>query len=183
MREEFWLPVVGYEGLYAVSDLGRVKSLDRVVLVRNKNGASMRRLLSQIIKIGIQPDTGRPVVRLSKDGQQRTIKVHILVALSFLGPRPMGKEVAHGDGNALRNVPHNLRYATRLENVSDMVAHGTMPRGERNGLSKLTTDSVRRIRELRATGLSQQKIADIMGVTQMVISKIDRRINWGHVDA
>lgn len=79
MQEEKWLPVIGYEGYYEVSDLGRVRSLDR--LRKNKKGFA--KIKGRIIKTSINPDGYEQLV-LQLDGKRNTTCVHKLVAESFL---------------------------------------------------------------------------------------------------
>lgn len=60
------------------------------------------------------------------------VSVHILVCEAFHGPRRLGLEVAHNDGNRLNASATNLRWATRLANIADKWLHGTMPGGGRH---------------------------------------------------
>jgi hypothetical protein len=109
---EVWRDVVGYEGLYRVSSLGRVMSLPRTT---TRGG-----LLKQ--NVGTN---GRLEVNLTRNGQQKVHRVHSLVAEAFLGPRPTGMEVRHLDGNATNNSAGNLAYGTHAENMDDMRRHGS----------------------------------------------------------
>jgi hypothetical protein len=118
---EQWRDIPGYEGYYQVSDLGQVRSLDRVV--GTSHGVT-RSLPGKVLSVG----TGRsnyPQVRLSVNGKTRLYAVHQVVALSFLGPRPAGMVVCHWDGDSGNNKLENLRYATQTENAFDAVRHGT----------------------------------------------------------
>jgi len=109
---ERWLPVPGYEGLYLVSDLGRIRSLPR-------NTTSGR-----IMKL-ITGTRGYKYVTLTRDGRQRRRGVHQVVAAAFIGPCPDGQEILHGDGDPANNRPGNLRYGTHRENMLDKRDHGT----------------------------------------------------------
>lgn len=115
---ENWLPIPGHEGLYEVSDLGRIRS----VAHQGPTRWVPQRILRQ--SIGTH---GYPKVSLQKDLQAKSHTVHSLVASAFLGPRPEGMEVRHLDGNCLNPVAANLRYGTRSENRYDQVRHGTHP--------------------------------------------------------
>ena len=65
------------------------------------------------------------MVALSVNGKLKSHLLHRLVALAFIGPQPSPKhEVCHNDGNPLNNVPGNLRWGTRSENLYDTVRHG-----------------------------------------------------------
>lgn len=109
---ENWLPVPGYEGLYDVSDLGRVRSLPR-------NTTS-----GKILKFGWHAH-GYPQVTLWRDGKGWHPCIHQIVTLAFLGPRPDGLEVRHLDDDPLNNTLANLVYGTRSENKLDTVRLGT----------------------------------------------------------
>jgi hypothetical protein len=114
---ERWLPIVGYEGFYEVSDLGRVRSLPRVT----RDG---RRIAGRILALG-RHKHGYPVANLWMDNRYRTRTVHALIAEAFLGPVPDGMEVRHVDGDAARCVLLNLTYGTHAENMQDTLRHGT----------------------------------------------------------
>lgn len=90
---EVWKDIVGYEGLYQVSNQSRVWSVPR----RDRRG----RLWGGNLRcLGVDNNTGYHVVALSQDGKPRTSKVHRLVAEAFLGTRPDGTEVCHGPGES-----------------------------------------------------------------------------------
>jgi hypothetical protein len=113
-----WAAVPGWEGEYEVSDLGLVRSVDRVT-------THGRRIKGQILA-----QSGRrgpyPVVGLYRGGKRvESRTVHSVVAEAFLGPCPPGLEVLHRDGNGMNNAVGNLSYGTRGENMLDRVRHGT----------------------------------------------------------
>ncbi len=107
MSGETWKPVGGFEGLYAVSNLGRVKSLKR----NTTSGGIMKTHINR----------GYEYVHLCKDGKHYNAKVHRLVASAFVG-NPMGKpEVNHLDEDKTNNRADNLEWVTAKENSR----HGT----------------------------------------------------------
>lgn len=103
-----WRDVVGYEGLYQVSDTGQVRSLDRL----KTDG---RKIKQKILK-QCQNNSGHLHVGLTKNGRSLTKKVHKLVAEAFLGPYPNGHEVCHGPNGKTDNSIKNLSYGTRRRN-------------------------------------------------------------------
>lgn len=117
---ERWLPVVGYEGLYEVSDQGRVRSLDRVDSVgRSLTGRVLRPAL-----LGGQSKYW--AIGLSRAGQTKQRAIHHLVAESFIGPRPDDATVVrHLDDDRSNNTPGNLAYGTHSDNRIDSVRNGT----------------------------------------------------------
>lgn len=106
--EEQWLSVVGYEGLYEVSSLGRVKSLRSGKIMTNKSRGSH----------------GYLSVVLSRDGYAKMFLVHRLVALAFLGAPAPDQEVLHWDDVSDNNTVTNLRWGTRSDNALDKVRNG-----------------------------------------------------------
>lgn len=164
---EIWKPVVGYEGLYEVSDQGRVRSLDKRVLCR---GGKTRRIPGRMLKPQ-KHSAGYSHVRLC----ERTLLIHALVLAAFVGPRMAGRDCAHGNGIKTDNRLCNLRYATKSENQMDRVAHGTSGRGARNPMAKLTAQQVA---EIRASGQMQKALAAKHGVRQSQISRIKLGQRW-----
>lgn len=177
-----WRDIPGYEGLYAASDRGEVKSLERFVSQANRWGGMTSRLLPSKL-LTQTPDNGpyaygRLQVKLSKDGVAKTHLVHRLVALAFLGPCPNGKQVAHNDGNPANNRLANLRYATPLENTHDKFGHGTVLRGSCVGNSKLNEAQVRKIKRHSGTVYDA---ANEFGISIAQVSRIKNGKRWGHV--
>lgn len=117
MTRETWLPVVGFEGFYEVSDLGRVRGIDR----RRSDGSTLRgRVLVPYLDA-----RGYLRVQLFRHGDRSRPVVHRLVLTAFVGARPEGMVCRHGNGDALDNRLSNLRWGTVAENNRDTVRHGT----------------------------------------------------------
>ena len=115
---ERWLPVVGYEGLYEVSDQGRVRSLSRRVHNYTKAG--------RILKPGRKLNkNGRLVALQVMLGRGNTRRVHNLVLEAFVSVCPAGLEGCHNDGDPSHNILSNLRWDTHAANMADQVLHGT----------------------------------------------------------
>ena len=117
-REEVWLDIPSYEGLYQCSNLGRVKSLDRKVLSTKKV------TFEKVLRGGIrkqQDRVGYKVVTLFKNGNRKTHYVHRLVAKAFI-PNPNNYSmVNHIDESRTNNCVENLEWCTHQENLT----HGT----------------------------------------------------------
>jgi hypothetical protein len=110
--EEIWKDIEGYEGLYQVSNLGRVRSLDR--LVTYKNGCN--RMFKGCVKRLYKKENGYLSVNMSKDGIDKTYYVHRLVASTFL-PNLYGlPQVNHKDENKENNCVENLEWCTSIYN-------------------------------------------------------------------
>ena len=117
--QEVWLSVRGYEGLYEVSDLGRVRSVGRVVPHRLKG---KKTIPTRILKQG-KGSHGYLTVSLWQNNKGRTHCAHSLVASSFLTIEP-GLDINHIDGVKTNNQLSNLEVCTRSENMKHAVANG-----------------------------------------------------------
>lgn len=119
---EMWAPVPGYEGLYEVSSLGRVRSLDRVVEIRGLN--LLRPLRGRVLKPKYTP-CGYLQVALSAENKQRYAYIHTLVCEAFIGPRPSkGHQVDHINADRTDNRLSNLRWVTVKENHANPITRG-----------------------------------------------------------
>lgn len=166
---ERWKEVVGYEGLYEVSNRGNVRSF-----CRTPKG--------KILKPGTDTK-GYYFVNLYKDKKANTQRVHRLVLAAFVGEHPDGKpECCHNNGVRTDNRLENLRYGSRQDNVDDTVVHGTKVYGERVGSVQLTAANVLQIRKDYATKkFSQQELADRYGVERKTITFVVRGETWKHI--
>jgi len=169
MPDEVWKDVVGYEGLYLVSNLGRIKSLYPY------RGTDTR------MKKCCADDQGYLCVSLNRNKRTRVWRVHRIVLEAFVGPCPPGCQGCHKDGDRCNPVLTNLRWDTSAGNSADAVLHGTQVRGEASGRSKLTESQVREIKSKRKQGVSQYQLATEYGVHQATISLIDRRKIWSYI--
>lgn len=106
-----WKDIEGYEGIYQVSNFGRIKSLSRKRIDRNQ--ILPEKILLQRIK-----ENGYCVVSLSKNGKEKKMLVHRLVAQAFISNQNNYKEVNHKDENKLNNNVNNLEYCTRKYNCN-----------------------------------------------------------------
>lgn len=172
---ETWRPVVGYESFYEVSDLGRVRSLPRLV----RHGG--RCALDVMIKKGgrvLKPsdhEKGYLIVNL----RGRTQLVHRLVLEAFRGPCPDGMEGCHFPDSTRTNCRlDNLRWDTRKSNHADKIVHGTSLRGERSPRAKLTNGCIDRIRDMATCGAMQKDIGALFGITQTHVSNLLSGKRW-----
>ena len=106
-----WKDIVGYEGLYQVSDDGRVRSKDRIT-----TGKRNRIVKGKILSAGTNT-CGYLIVVLCKDGKTKTQKVHRLVAKAFIPNTDCKPYINHLDGNPKNNIVSNLEWCTQHENV------------------------------------------------------------------
>ena len=164
---EQWRPIPGFEGAYEVSNLGRVRSLDRVIDHAPSSGRAgyqhIRR--GKVLRPG-RTKSGHLTVVLGREAGSRF--VHSLVLLAFVGPMPQGQECRHLNGEEWDNRLANLEYATRSINSCDKKDH----KGAVN--YTLTSADVRKIRAELAhpyNGVGQV-LARRFGVAASTISAI-----------
>lgn len=122
---EQWKPVLGYEGLYEVSDHGRVRSVACVVRSSSRNGGYRKRP-SKILKQNLKKK-GYLTVDLCNDGKIKTTLVHRIVAEVFCERTEAQTQVNHKNLNKQDNRASNLEWCTGLENVRHARANNAVP--------------------------------------------------------
>ncbi len=170
---EEWRPVVGWEGIYSVSDLGRIR---RDVAGRRRQPPAgfiitPARISSGYLKVG-----------LSDGPRQEQATVHSIVAAAFIGPRPPGHDVNHKDGNKHHNAATNLEYVSRAANMLHAFDVGLAPRGEAHPDAILTDEQVAEIKRLHHIE-PQLSLARRFGVARTTISGIQNGHNRKAVKA
>lgn len=111
--KEIWKDITGYEGIYQVSNLGRVKSLERVVVI----GYGAKRLFKEkILKNNVNNKNGYVYVGLHKDGKTKQSRVHRLVALEFLKNEDNLPHINHKNEIKTDNSVDNLEWCTSKYN-------------------------------------------------------------------
>ena len=173
---EEWRDMPGFEGRYAVSNHGRVKSLPHTTVRRNPSGTYAQQYSGRMLKISLAGTY--QYISLRKEGKGVSLFIHRLVLRTFVGEPPDGHEACHHDGNPVNNHLANLRWDSPINNHADKKRQGTQARGERIGNAKLTADQVRAIRDdPRPTVV----VARAYGMTHRNISLIRLRKTWKHI--
>lgn len=185
---EEWRDVIGYEGIYSISNLGRVR--------RDKGGCGTR--AGRLVK-RTECD-GYHRVNLSLHGKLKHCYVHHLVAAAFLPNRPEGVEIDHKDDCRSNSRASNLQYLTHAGNTQKAWATGRcvagdahwtrqhperLARGNRHGSHinpgrniKLTEAQVKEIRNLSSQGVRRSVIAEQYGIKYATVTGIVLRNNW-----
>lgn len=167
---ERWKDIVGYEGLYEVSDFGRVRSLDRVLPRKDGRSCSFR---GRIIMQASTTTCKYLVVDLCKDSHRKHHLAHILVAKAFLGEYEKGLEVNHKDGNIYNNHISNLEVVTHAENIRHSIVTGLkQDYGEKHVHAKFTNEQANIIRFRVKNGEKQKDLAHEFGVNKQTICSI-----------
>ena len=167
---EVWNAVVGYEGWYRVSNLGKVQR------IAPGQGAKAGRVLRPVIN-----SRGYATVSLWMNGRSKRRCIHHLVAEAFLGWRPKGKEVNHKNGYKPDNRLENLEYVTSGENQLHAYQIGLRMGkvGEANVRAKLTQSEVNEIRRLYKQGLwTQRQLGKMFDISDTQIWAVVNYKSW-----
>lgn len=150
--EEIWKDIDGYEGIYCVSNLGRILS----VKFGPKNVSTSASASPKIMKQS-RSSSGYFHVQLYLNGESSTKLVHILVAKAFI-PNPENKrEVNHLDGNKENNSANNLEWVTRSENQRHAIRMGLRPKSPMIGRRGELCPSSRPVLQYDLNGLFVKK--------------------------
>lgn len=170
--EEVWKPCPDFEGIYEVSNFGRVK--------RVAPGAG--RAKEGHVLATAKNRKGYHYLSLCRGGKVRTTQVHVLVCRTFHGQKPTPEhQAAHRDDDKDNNADGNLYWATGLENHADRRRNGGILTGSRVGKSKLTESDIPSIRAALKAGGTHRAVAAIFGVASGTISAIVSGKTWGQV--
>lgn len=170
--KEIWKDILGYEGLYQVSNSGAVKR------IRAGRGARAGR---HILRYANRD--GYRFIQLSKNDVKKGFSVHRLVAIAFIGKAPSKRHVVnHKDGNKKNNVVTNLEWCTVRENNRHARQLGLNKpfkglKGEANGRAILTRKRVDIIRRLKGI-VSQRDLAILTGMARSLIQRIHQGKAW-----
>src|SRR5579859_7097975 len=173
---EIWRPVVGFKGSYEVSNLGRVRSIDRIVISHRREGLVKRKFKGKMLKPG-PCRSGHLTVCLQR-GKSRL--VHHLVLEAFVGPRPRGQEGRHLDDTPKNNVLSNLCWGTRSQNLHDAVRNGKKAISVANWNAKLTKKAVRYIRKNAPTE-TVASMSRKFRVSAGAVNQVINGVTWRHV--
>jgi len=166
-EDERWVPVIGYEGWYGVSDWGRVRRM------KAEQGATVGKILVPMTCRGYKQ------VSLYKYGVAGRFRVHQLVMDAFVGPLQSGMQVNHIDGDKANNRLDNLEYVTPSENQRHAFRIGLQSnQGENHSCSKLTEKIVHEIRSLDGKE-TRKSMAERFGVHKSTIKAVINRRSWG----
>jgi hypothetical protein len=167
-QNETWEIIPDLNGLYEASNFGEIRSFTAM-----SKGSTLRQQIN---------NSGYKRVMISF--LRKYAYVHHLIALTYIGERPIGYDINHINGNKLDNRPENLEYITRKENMAHAKRLGLHDnRGEKHYGSKLSEEDVIMIRQAHSLcGLSVSEIMSAYDVDDATIRDVLSRKTWRHVD-
>ena len=140
LEGEIWRWIRGYEGLYQISNFGRVKSFPR-------KGSRGTKTTGFLIMKPLITRSGYLYVSLKNKGAMQRFKLHRLVSQAFIENPENKQTVNHKDGNKFNNYVDNLEWATQDENNQHAIDTGLQKSGANRNTAKLTNEQVKYIRE------------------------------------
>lgn len=164
VESEVWKDVSYCNGLYQASNLGRIRSLDRI----DRNG---RKWNGKVLKASLNKDGYLQVV-IYNNYKKATKQVHHLVLSAFAGTRPKGYDGCHNNGNQVDNRSVNLRWDNKKNNNADKKLHSTEQIGEKAPGAKLKNCEVALIKKLLKNKINPDIIAKMFKVARRTISHI-----------
>jgi hypothetical protein len=177
LENEIWKDIVGYEGKYQVSNLGRIKSLEYVIKKSNGKNHTQK---EKIRKLSLGKK-GYLFFNLGKkNGKQNIMTVHRAVAISFIENKNNLLCVDHIDEKKLNNKVENLRWASLSDNAKYWFSKRSF-RGEKNNGSVLTEKDVVHILGEYYKGVEPKKIANGYRVGISTVMDIFKNRTWKHV--
>lgn len=178
MTAERWMDVVGFEGLYRVSDHGSVLSCGRTVYDKRTGSRTKK---PRLLKLTVD-SAGYAKVTLYRGREKSVWKVHRLVATHFCEKAGGNDVVNHLDCDKLNNCWMNLEWTTIKGNNLHAQASGRQRPciGEKSGTAKLTEEKVLAVLRMCEEKIPQTKIAKHFGISQQQVSKIKNGDRWAH---
>ena len=180
MENSIWKPIKGYENYYLVSNVGEIKTIERIITLPTHSYLKKEKMLKQF-----KDSKGYMHVKLyDGTGKPKSLTIHRIVASSFLDNPNNLAEVNHIDHNKNNNNVDNLEWMSRGDNIKHSYSKRDPKtyKGSGNKNSKLTEDVVISIRkEYREKRTTYKTLANKYGVGTTLIGYIIKNQVWKHV--
>lgn len=176
-KREIWKPIVGYEGLYEISNYGNIRSMPRVIM--RKDGKPYAVKTIKVLKPCYDKD-GYLRIELNNNGVAKKYYVHRLVANSFIPNNSNKSQVNHKNAVKDDNSIENLEWVTNQENRDHAVKNKLQPlqHGIKNPNVKLTVEKVLKIKRLKREGIKPSVISKITNVPVSNVNNIINNYTW-----
>jgi hypothetical protein len=168
--EEVWKDIKGYEGIYKVSNFGRVKSLGNEFTRKER-----------FLKLCLQ-SKGYLTVVLQKDATRKMVLVHRLVAEHFIDNTESKPQVNHINGDKTDNAIENLEWVSHRENLDHAIKNNLTLKGEENRNSKLKDVDVIKIHSLLQRGATTKELSESYNISYSTIDGIRTNRYWKHLN-
>ena len=180
LKCETWKSIPNFHG-YEINQFGTIRSY-----WIQKHSIGKRGFITTLSKDyhllkPSQDKDGYFFVRLAKNKQYFTKRVHRLMLEAFKGQALPYYQALHNDDNKRNNHIDNLRWGTHKENMKDKVKNGLQPRGMDSLNAKLNDKQVLMIKKLLTQGETTRKIAQIFKIGQRTVMDIKQGISWRHI--
>lgn len=177
MNEEIWKDIIGYEGYYQVSNLGNVRSLDRIVSFQWRGREQSRLWKGQPLKLKLN-EYGYfcAHIRKGQEDKQDYVTVHILVARAFVENTENKPTVNHKDGVKTNNNFENLEWATQKEQIDHAIEKGLVKLRGNTIYSKEFKQEVKDYFDNNK--ISIKKLGKLFGISERTAGRISRG-DWG----
>lgn len=177
---EIWTDVIDYEGLYQISNMGRVKSVDRCV--PHGLGENSLRCIKGKNRNLFKNNRDYTIVVLYKNGKGCTCLVSRLVAIHHIDNPENKPDVNHKFGNKDDNRHFMLEWSTKIENTQHAIRTGLINQnGEDSMNSKLKDKQILEIRRLSSEGIKNIELSSMFNTCNQNISLIVNRKAWKHI--
>lgn len=179
--DEKWVDIIGYEGIYQVSNFGRIKSLKRTFIKRKKGGGEMPVSMPESIRSKRLTSNGYIKIALWYNGKVKHYLVHRLVAFYFVPNPNKYKQVLHLDNNPSNARWDNLKWGTQKMNIQQAVTEGRWHIGSKNNKTKLKESDIPKIRKLVSEKVPSRVIGEKFNVGHSAILSIKNNKTWSHI--
>lgn len=179
--EEIWKDIKDYEGIYQISNLGRLRSLDRMLSIKRYGKFYYKKRKGKMMCPSLNTNKYYHVKLMNGDNK-KIYSLHRLVALHFL-PNPNNYEIVnHIDSNKQNNKLDNLEWCTKNDNRlhARKIFNDTVY-GESCNLSKLTEKQVKEIRANGRMNMSNRQIGNLYNVSHETIRCVLNGKSWKHI--
>jgi hypothetical protein len=176
---EEWVAVEDYEGLYEVSNLGKVRSIARKITYSD---GRVYNYSSKILSVNFCGKYKLPYVHLYKESKRESRLLHRVVAKAFIPNSDNKTDVNHIDGDRKNNASSNLEWTTRLENMQHGFETGLINNtGINHGNNIYSEDQIQEVVNMIFLGYKQGEISNKTKVKIGTIQAIRQGKQWTHI--